>query len=279
MKKFFLFFAVLGLAATTALRAQDMDEASRYMMQNLPNDPAVRVGHLDNGLTYYLLHNALPEKRAEFYLATNVGGIQETPDQDGLAHFLEHMCFNGTEHFPGKGILDYLRSIGAEFGRNINASTGFEETQYMLNNIPVERPTVVDTCLMILADYSHYVLNETEEIDAERGVIIEERRQRRNAQWRLLERSFPYWFGDCKYATCTLIGLGTDYLHTAQHILSEIGQSAGIIGLLKDIVRTVVVGRVVQKARSVTAEMCQINGLESFGCRSERFRRSLVSIH
>lgn len=206
MKRILLFFAVLGLAATTALRAQDMDEANRYMMQNLPNDPAVRVGHLDNGLTYYLLHNALPEKRAEFYLATNVGGIQETPDQDGLAHFLEHMCFNGTEHFPGKGILDYLRSIGAEFGRNINASTGFEETQYMLNNIPVERPTVVDTCLMILADYSHYVLNETEEIDAERGVIIEERRQRRNAQWRLLERSFPYWFGDCKYATCTLIG-------------------------------------------------------------------------
>ena len=206
MKRILLFFAVLGLAATTALRAQDMDEASRYMMQNLPNDPAVRVGHLDNGLTYYLLHNALPEKRAEFYLATNVGGIQETPDQDGLAHFLEHMCFNGTKNFPGKGILDYLRSIGAEFGRNINASTGFEETQYMLNNIPVERPAVVDTCLMILADYSHYVLNETEEIDAERGVIIEERRQRRNAQWRLLERSFPYWFGDCKYATCTLIG-------------------------------------------------------------------------
>ena len=207
MKKFFLFFAVLGLAATTALRAQDMDEANRYMLQNLPNDPAVRVGHLDNGLTYYLLHNALPEKRAEFYLATNVGGIQETPDQDGLAHFLEHMCFNGTEHFPGKGILDYLRSIGAEFGRNINASTGFEETQYMLNNIPVERTGVVDTCLMILADYSHYVLNEPEEIDAERGVIIEERRQRRTADWRLMERSLPYWFGDCKYATCTLIGL------------------------------------------------------------------------
>ncbi|MDT3366160.1 MAG: insulinase family protein [Bacteroidota bacterium] len=207
MKKLLLILAVLGLAATTALRAQDMEEANRYMLQNLPNDPAVRVGHLDNGLTYFLLHNALPEKRAEFYLATNVGGIQETPDQDGLAHFLEHMCFNGTEHFPGKGILDYLRSIGAEFGRNINASTGFEETQYMLNNIPVERPTVVDTCLMILADYSHFVLNETDEIDAERGVIIEERRARRTADWRILERSLPYWFGDCKYATCTLIGL------------------------------------------------------------------------
>ena len=206
MKRFFVILAVLGLAATTALRAQDMEDASRYMLQSLPNDPAVRVGHLDNGLTYYIRYNALPEKRAEFYLATNVGGIQETPDQDGLAHFLEHMCFNGTEHFPGKGILDYLRSIGAEFGRNINASTGFEETQYMLNNIPVERPGVVDTCLMILADYSHYVTCAPEEIDAERGVIIEERRARRTADWRLLERSLPYWFGDCKYATCTLIG-------------------------------------------------------------------------
>ena len=206
MKRFFVILAVLGLAATTALRAQDMEEANRYMMQSLPNDPAVRVGHLDNGLTYYIRHNALPEKRAEFYLATNVGGIQETPDQDGLAHFLEHMCFNGTEHFPDKGILDYLRSIGAEFGRNINASTGFEETQYMLNNIPVERQGVVDTCLMILADYSHYVTCAPEEIDAERGVIIEERRARRTADWRILERSLPYWFGDCKYATCTLIG-------------------------------------------------------------------------
>jgi len=206
MKKIFLFvISVFAVSAMTA-SAQDAD-SSNPMLQALPNDPAVRVGHLDNGLTYYIRHNALPEHRAEFYLATNVGAIQETPDQDGLAHFLEHMCFNGTEHFPGKGILDYLRSIGAEFGRNINASTGFEETQYMLNNIPVERPAVVDSCLMILCDYSHYVTNATEEIDAERGVIIEERRARRNAQWRLLERSLPYYFGDCKYATCTLIGL------------------------------------------------------------------------
>ena len=205
MKKFLLIaLSALAFSAMTAF-AQDVDP-SNPMFQALPNDPAVRVGHLDNGLTYYLRYNALPEHRAEFYLATNVGGIQETPDQDGLAHFLEHMCFNGTEHFPGKGILDYLRSIGAEFGRNINASTGFEETQYMLNNMPVERETVVDSCLLVLADYSHYVTNAPEEIDAERGVIIEERRARRNAQWRLLERSLPYFFGDCKYATCTLIG-------------------------------------------------------------------------
>jgi zinc protease len=185
---------------------QDQQQAMQQAMQPLPNDPAVRVGHLDNGLTYYIRHNEIPAGRAEFYLATNVGAIQETPDQDGLAHFLEHMCFNGTEHFPDKGILDYLRSIGAEFGANVNASTGFEETQYMLNNIPVERESVVDTCLMILCDYAHFVNNDPVEIDKERGVIIEERRQRRNAAWRTMERSLPYYFGGTKMENCTLIG-------------------------------------------------------------------------
>ncbi len=177
-------------------------------MPQIPNSDAYTVGRLDNGLTYFIRHNELPSGRAEFYLATNVGAIQENqPAQDGLAHFLEHMCFNGTENFAGKSILDYLRSIGAEFGRNINASTGFEETQYMLNNIPVQRESVVDSCLMILRDYSHYVLNEPSEIDAERGVIIEERRTRRNAQWRTMERSLPFYFGeDSKLAICTLIG-------------------------------------------------------------------------
>ncbi len=188
--------------------SREQMEAVLSQMPQIPNSEAVTIGKLDNGLTYYIRHNELPKGRAEFYLATNVGAIQEKyPEQDGLAHFLEHMCFNGTEHFPGKQILNYLRSIGAEFGRNINASTGFEETQYMLNNIPVERESVVDSCLMILADYSHYVLNEPSEIDAERGVIIEERRQRRNASWRSMEKSLPYYFGaDTKYATCTLIG-------------------------------------------------------------------------
>jgi len=196
--------STLIIAALAALGAFAQENP---MMQALPCDPAVKVGKLDNGLTYYIRHNELPAKRVELYLATNVGAIQETPDQDGLAHFLEHMCFNGTEHFPGKGILNWLQSIGAEFGRNINASTGFEETQYMLNNIPVERESVLDSCLMVLRDYAHFVTNATEEIDAERGVIREERRQRRNAQWRTLEASLPYYFGTTKYSTCTLIGL------------------------------------------------------------------------
>lgn len=174
--------------------------------QTLPNDPAVKVGHLENGLTYYIRHNELPAGRAEFYLATNVGAIQETPDQDGLAHFLEHMCFNGTKNFPGKAILDYLQSIGASFGGNVNASTGVEKTQYMLNNIPLVRQSVVDTCLLILHDYSHFVTNDPEEIDKERGVILEERRARRDAGWRLREQSYPYYYGDSKYAGCTIIG-------------------------------------------------------------------------
>ena len=197
MKRFFL-IAALFVAALPFAGAQQL--------QQLPNDPAVRKGKLDNGLTYYIRHNDKPEQRAEFYLATNVGAIQEAPDQDGLAHFLEHMCFNGTKNFPGKGILNWLESIGASFGGNVNASTGVEETQYMLNNIPLVRETVIDTCLLILHDYSHFVLNEPEEIDKERGVIIEERRARRNASWRMHELSLPYYYGDTKYGECTLIG-------------------------------------------------------------------------
>ncbi len=194
MKKILLLFAVMFTAVSMSGQTQ------------LPNDPEVRKGKLENGLTYYIRHNDKPAQRAEFYLATNVGAIQETPDQDGLAHFLEHMCFNGTKNLPGKSMLDYLQKIGAEFGRNINASTGVEQTTYMLNNIPVIREGIVDTCLLIMHDYSHYVTCDPAEIDAERGVILEERRTRRTADWRMHEKSLPYYFGDSKYATCTLIG-------------------------------------------------------------------------
>ena len=198
MKKIFLFAALLFSAAAMS--------AQMPAPTQLPNDPAVRKGRLENGLTYYIRHNDKPAQRAEFYLATNVGAIQETPDQDGLAHFLEHMCFNGTKNLPGKQMLDYLQSIGAEFGRNINASTGVEQTTYMLNNIPVVREGIIDTCLLIMHDYSHYVTCAPEEIDKERGVIIEEWRTRRTAEWRMHEKSLPYYYGDSKYGTCTLIG-------------------------------------------------------------------------
>ena len=197
MKKF-LFIAAALLSAAALGYAQQL--------QQLPNDPATRVGKLDNGLTYYIRHNEKPAQRAEFYLATDVGALQETPDQDGLAHFLEHMCFNGTKNFPGKGILNWLESIGASFGGNVNASTGVEQTIYLLNNIPLIRPTVVDTCILIMHDYSHFVTNDPEEIDKERGVIVEEKRSRNTAQWRMREQSYPYLYGDTKYATTSIIG-------------------------------------------------------------------------
>ena len=203
MKRLFILIAAV-FAATVA---------SAQQPQPLPNDPAVRVGKLDNGMTYYIRHNDQPDQRAEFYLATDVGAYQESDDQDGLAHFLEHMCFNGTKNFPDKSMLEWLQSIGAEFGRNINASTGFEQTQYMLNNIPIARESVIDSCLLIMHDYSHFVTCDPEEIDAERAVILEERRTRRNAQWRMFEKSLPYYFGDTPYAKRTLIG-GEEQLKT-----------------------------------------------------------------
>ena len=199
MRRIYLFsvLSALLLSAMPLCRAQAPE---------LPADPAVRKGVLDNGMTYYIRHNDKPAQRAEFYLASNVGAIQENPSQDGLAHFLEHMCFNGTKNFPGKGILNYLESIGASFGGNVNASTGVETTQYMLNNIPLVNDTVVDSCLLIMHDYSHFVTCDPAEIDAERGVILEEKRTRNSASWRVREKSAPYMYGDTKYATTTVIG-------------------------------------------------------------------------
>ena len=204
MKRLFIFIAAIFAAAMA------------FGQTPLPNDPAVRTGKLENGMTYYIRHNDQPAQRAEFYLATDVGAFQEDDDQDGLAHFLEHMCFNGTKNFPGKSLLEWLQSIGAEFGRNINASTGFEQTQYMLNNIPVVRESILGSCLLVLHDYSHFVTNDPAEIDAERGVILEEKRTRNDASWRLFEKSLPYYYGDTPYARRTLIG-GEEQLKTFKY--------------------------------------------------------------
>lgn len=175
-RKLFL-SVVLGLVAVLGF-AQVNPQAP------LELDKKVLYGKLDNGLTYYVMHNEKPAQRADFYIVTNVGAVQETPDQDGLAHFLEHMCFNGTKHFPGKGIISYMESIGCAFGANINAGTGYEMTSYMLNNVPVTREGIIDSSLLILFDWSAFVTNDPAEIDAERGVILEEKRTRDTYQWR-----------------------------------------------------------------------------------------------
>ena len=199
MKRLFICIAAI-IAATVA-----------FGQTPLPNDPAVRTGQLENGLKYYIRHNDQPAQRAEFWIATDAGANQEEDHQDGLAHFFEHMCFNGTKNFPGKSMLTYLQSIGAEFGRNINASTGFEVTQYMLNNIPVVRESIVDSCLLVLHDWSGYVTCDPAEVDNERGVIIEEKRSRDAADWRMYMASLPYIYGDVPYGKRTLIG-GYDQL-------------------------------------------------------------------
>lgn len=169
-------------------------------------DSTVVYGKLDNGFTYYIKHNVKPAQRADFYIVTNVGAIQETPAQDGLAHFLEHMCFNGTKNFPDKGIISYMESIGAKFGENINAGTGVEMTSYMLNNIPVIRDGIIDSSLLVLHDWSAFVTNDPKEIDNERGVILEEKRTRNTYQWRERNSAFEALFKGSKYATCSLIG-------------------------------------------------------------------------
>ena len=204
MKRLFIFIAAM-IAATVA-----------FGQTPLPNDPAVRTGQLENGLKYYIRHNDQPAQRAEFWIATDAGANQEEDHQDGLAHFFEHMCFNGTKNFPGKSMLTYLQSIGAEFGRNINASTGFEVTQYMLNNIPVVRESIVDSCLLVLHDWSGFVTCDPAEIDNERGVIIEEKRGRDAADWRMYMAARPYIYGDVPYGRRTLIG-GYDQLANFEH--------------------------------------------------------------
>ena len=175
MKK--LFFVVLMIASAITSFAQ---------MPPIPVDTDVRIGKLTNGLTYYIRHNNWPENRAEFYIAQRVGSIQEEDSQRGLAHFLEHMCFNGTKHFPGDGIIRYCESIGVKFGADLNAYTAIDETVYNISNVPTNNINNLDSCLLILSDWADGLLLETEEIDKERGVIHEEWRSRNSGMQRML---------------------------------------------------------------------------------------------
>ena len=183
-----------------------MASAQQMQMPPVPLDPAVKTGKLENGLTYYIRHNEWPEKRCDFYIAQRVGSMQEEDDQRGLAHFLEHMCFNGTTHFPGDALKQYLERIGVKFGENLNAYTSFDETVYNINNVNVETAGAIDSCLLILHDWSHDLLLEDKEIDKERGVIEEEWRMRRSAQMRLIEKALPVVCKDSKYAERMPIG-------------------------------------------------------------------------
>lgn len=181
--------------------------AQKERGEELPLDPTIRVGRLKNGLTYYIRHNAKPEKKADFYIAQKVGSIQEEEHQRGLAHFLEHMCFNGTEKFPGDGVKHYLEGIGVKFGADLNAYTSIDETVYNINNVPVTVEGAIDSCLWILHDWADGLLLDPKEIDKERGVIHEEWRQRSNAGSRMTEQVLPVVYPGSRYGKRMPIGL------------------------------------------------------------------------
>ncbi len=175
-------------------------------VQTLPNDETVRYGVLENGMTYYIKANQEPKDRASFYIIQNVGALLEEDTQNGLAHFLEHMAFNGTKHFPEKGIIDFLERHGVAFGENINAYTAQNQTVYNLSDVPMNKPGILDSCLLILNDWSNYLSLTGDEIDAERGVIKEEWRTRRTAQFRMYSEALKYIYPNSKYIERDVIG-------------------------------------------------------------------------
>ncbi|MCE5225469.1 MAG: insulinase family protein, partial [Porphyromonadaceae bacterium] len=183
-----------------------MPVMAQQEMQPLPIDPKVRYGKLTNGLTYYIRHNEQPKERADFYIAQRVGSMQEEDSQAGLAHFLEHMAFNGSKNFPNHGIDDYTESVGIRGGENLNAYTSFDETVYMIMNAPVTRQDVVDSCMLILHDWSGFIALEDTAIEKERGVIREEWRTRQDAQARLWEQQLPKMYPGSRYANRMPIG-------------------------------------------------------------------------
>lgn len=193
------FVAIAGFACLpVAVRAQQMPP--------VPVDKEVRIGKLDNGLTYYIRHNEYPKNQVDFYIAQKVGSILEEDDQRGLAHFLEHMCFNGTRNFPGSSMIKWLETVGVKFGYNLNAYTSVDETVYRISSVPTERIGVQDSCLMILSDWADGLLLEGKEIDEERSVIHEEWRSQLPPNMRIMEKLLPEIYPDSRYGHRLPIG-------------------------------------------------------------------------
>lgn len=201
MKKIRLILLLVATAILTPAVAQ------MPQMPELPIDPAVKIGKLDNGLTYYIRHNEEPKNQANFYIAQKVGSVQEEESQRGLAHFLEHMAFNGSEHFPGDKLIKYCERIGVKFGANLNAYTSTDETVYNIDDVPTTDVSNIDSCLLILSDWSGRLSLEEEEIDKERGVIHEEWRMRTSAGMRILNRQLPKLYPGSRYGERMPIGL------------------------------------------------------------------------
>jgi len=200
MKK--LMLGALAFVASVAFSSP----AVAQQLPQLPTDSAVVSGVLPNGLTYFIRHNETPKGQADFHIAQKVGSVLEEDNQRGLAHFLEHMCFNGTKNFPGNSLISYLESIGVKFGSHLNAYTGTDETVYKITNVPTQRTEVTDSVLLILHDWANELLLDPEEIDKERGVIHEEWRTSNVGQMRIIEQMLPKMYPGSKYGHRLPIG-------------------------------------------------------------------------
>lgn len=201
---------IVAAIATTSVMAQ------LNPREPIPADKDVRIGKLENGMTYYIRHNEKPKGQASFYILHNVGAIQENDTQQGLAHFLEHMAFNGTKNLPGKMLLEYMEKIGVKFGQNLNAATGFDNTTYEIKDIPTSREGIIDTALLVLHDWAQCITLDPKEIDEERGVIMEELRTTDKAGRRASIKGLQTLGKGTRYEHRNLIGY-LDYLESFPH--------------------------------------------------------------
>src|SRR6266478_1719648 len=175
------------------------------LTQQMPVDPQITMGKFANGMRYYVRANKKPEKRAELRLVVKAGSILEDDDQQGLAHLVEHMAFNGTKHFPKNELVSFIESLGMRFGADINAYTSFDETVYMLT-VPTDKPETMDRALLILEDWAHNISFDPVETEKERGVVMEEWRLGRGAGRRMLDKIFPVILKGSRYAERLPIG-------------------------------------------------------------------------
>ena len=218
---------MLGLGAilisTTVLAQQKLATSKNAVVKTtsyglIPSDPTVKIGKLSNGLVYYIKKNVEPKNRAELYLANRIGSLMEDDAQLGLAHFTEHMAFNGTKDFPKNEIINYLQKAGVRFGADLNAYTGFNQTVYQLP-IPTDSAMLFKTGFKILANWAGKLSMNGADIDSERGVIVEEDRQRgKNAQQRMSNQLLPLLLANSRYATRIPIGIRVAYLEFASNM-------------------------------------------------------------
>ena len=210
-----LMIAITLLISACVFTGKDVDESRIDLKAQMPTDPSLIEGQLDNGLKYFIKKNGKPENRAELRLVINAGSIMEDEDQLGLAHLLEHLAFNGTEDFPKQDLVNYLEGIGMRFGPDLNAYTSFDETVYMLQ-VPTDSVNQMATGFKILENWAHKVSLEGEEIDKERGVVVEEWRLRQGAGQRVFNKQLPILFKGSRYAERLPIG-SMDIIQNADH--------------------------------------------------------------